>query len=126
MARAAAFDWLERLAGDPTVAARFDCNLLTGIYRLSATAAAMHGLAPGERGIMDVVSIYETAERETVLETLERATGKPMLFSYRARRAGAPGEPALLCLGRSTCGADGMTSLLSGYFLLLDESIDLD
>ncbi|SIR06463.1 hypothetical protein SAMN05880582_10643 [Rhizobium sp. RU20A] len=108
-------DWLAVLAGQTR--ASFSCDLTSGAYTLSDAAAALHGLQPDTRGIMDIVNAYAHDTRDGVLATLERATGKPMMFGYRARRADGETATAIACVGRSLADAGGRMCLLRGYFL---------
>ncbi|OOO20957.1 hypothetical protein [Agrobacterium pusense] len=109
---------------DPRTLARFfiseewSSELSSGVIRLGEHASFMHGLPPGECGLLSLVRCYDRADHARVLELFEQASSAPSRFCFSTGISMLPTlRQPVICMGESFNFEDGQPGRITGLFL---------
>ncbi|MBB4952399.1 hypothetical protein H4S14_000441 [Agrobacterium vitis] len=95
-------------------------NLGSGILKLSAAAASLHGLNCRECGLLTVTRRYEHRDRNSVLELFEKAATKASSFCYSTTilsDSHINTSRPVFCMGRSVNSGTACPDAIVGVFI---------
>ncbi|WP_139317400.1 hypothetical protein [Rhizobium oryziradicis] len=95
-------------------------NLGSGVLKLSASAASLHGLSCSECGLLTVTRRYDQRDRSSVLELFEKAATKASSFCFSTTII-CETQPQIsrpvFCMGRSIDSGKTCPDSIVGIFI---------
>jgi hypothetical protein len=95
-------------------------NLGSGIIKLSASAASLHGLTCNECGLLTVTRRYNHSDRSSILELFEKAATKASSFCFSTTIISdtpAKIHRPVFCMGRSIDSVTSCPDAIVGIFI---------
>ena len=93
-------------------------DLSSGVIRLGEHASFMHGLPPGECGLLSLVRCYDRADHARVLELFEQVSTAPSRFCFSSGLSILPAmRQPVICMGESSGFEKGQQGRITGLFL---------
>lgn len=93
-------------------------ELSSGIIRLGEHTSFMHGLPPGECGLLNLVRCYDRGDHARVLELFEQVSTEPSRFCFSTSVSILPAmRQPVICMGESSGFEEGQQGRISGLFL---------
>ncbi|MFF2320658.1 hypothetical protein ACFVTJ_06375 [Agrobacterium sp. NPDC058088] len=93
-------------------------ELSSGVIRLGEHTSFMHGLPPGECGLLNLVRCYDRGDHARVLELFEKVSAEPSRFCFSTSVSILPAmRQPVICMGESSGFEDGQQGRISGLFL---------
>lgn len=109
---------------DAFVCEEWSADLSTGLLRLGPETAVLHGVSGTRCGIMELVRLYDPADRQKVLLALEEAATISTAVSFAATIRPGPGlHRPVFCFGRSET-ADEKGGIVRGTFAVARLCLD--
>jgi hypothetical protein len=100
------------------ISEEWSSDLSSGVIRLGEQASFMHGLPPGECGLLSLVRCYDRSDHARVLELFEQASTAPSRFCFSTNLFILPAmRQPVICMGESAGFEDDRQGRISGLFL---------
>jgi hypothetical protein len=107
------------------VCEEWSAELSTGLVRLGAQTAVLHGTGGIPCGIMDLIRLYDPADWGKVLQALEEAATFSTAFSFATAIRPGPGlYRPVFCFGQSETD-DGTGGAIHGTFAVARLCVDI-
>lgn len=100
------------------ISEEWNSDLSSGVIRLGEHASFMHGLPPGECGLLSLIRCYDRGDHARVLELFEQASTAASRFCFSTGVSILPTmRQPVICMGESSGFDDGQQGRISGLFL---------
>ncbi|THF48401.1 hypothetical protein E6C51_15395 [Allorhizobium terrae] len=102
------------------VVEEWSSNLGSGVLKLSASAASLHGLPCIECGLLTMTRRYDQRDRSSVLELFEKAATKPSSFCFSTTIISETPDQIqrpVFCMGRSIDSGKPCPDSIVGIFI---------